>query len=273
MIDALVFSRDRPMQLEACLWSLHRNVECRSTVVWMATDESFREGYEKIALGDVTMVEQVDFEDDVKGILPTLAEYVLPLCDDSITYLPAPADPTEAFANDVICMGLRLGRNTTYCHPRDLHHGVPDFEERGPFIVWPWQGPTPDGALFEWQGKEGDFGYPYSLDGTIHRRDSLISWVADGSFVNPNQMEGCVVHSIGQRRDLPQLMACFPHSIQVGLPINVVNQTHGNRFGLVYPQETRDLNDRFLRGERANLGAMDFSNVTAAHQEIRLEFA
>lgn len=275
MIDTLIFSRDRPMQLDACLRSLAASSEQFGypNVVAQATRPEYLEGYALIGKEhQATIIPESIFANDVVRVLERCGDYVLCLCDDAITFARNEDDLRQAFTSDVICLCLRLGKNTTYCHPRDLHHGLPDFEERDPFIVWDWHGPTPDGDLFDWQGKEGDFGYPYSLDGTIHRRDSLLEWISGGSFINPNQMEGCVVHAIGQRRDLPPLMAAFPHSIQVGLPINVVNQTHGNRFGLAYPVETAELNERFLRGERIDIDAMDFSNIRGAHQEVKLEF-
>lgn len=273
-IDALVFSRDRPMQLDACLRSLYEHVELDDVaVIYQATQPHFEQGYMIVAdESPAWMVRQTEFSEDVLAVLPQLGPFVLFQCDDAITFRDAP-DAESAFTDDVISLCLRLGSNTRYCHPRDLHHGLPDFERRGPFQVWDWHGDTPDGDLFDWQGREGDFGYPYSIDGNVHRRDSVREWVGGGQFVNPNQMEGCVVHAIGQRRDLPPLMASYPHSVQVGLPINVVNQTHGNRFGLVYPVETLELNERFLNGERVDLDAMDYEGVIGAHQELELRFA
>jgi hypothetical protein len=273
MIDALVFSRDRPMQLDACLRSMYRHLPLGQVIaLTYATTSDYREGYDRLAADTPARIwDQDSFRLDALSALASLEPLVLCQCDDSITFGDA-LDPEAAFEDDVISLSIRLGRNTVYCHPRDLHHGLPEFEERPPFLVWDWHD-APDGDLFAWQGREGDFGYPYSLDGNIHRRDSLLEWLDKATFTNPNTMEGCIVHAIGQRRDMPPLLACYPESIQVGLPINVVNQTHGNRFGLVHPHEPAELNRRFLAGERINLDAMDFSGVIGAHQELELMFA
>lgn len=277
-IDALVFSRDRPMQLDACVRSLLANVPSLGVVVAIckATEEPYWKGYEILAgeLRDVAViVPESDFQADAIGTLAGMrTELVLPLCDDSITFGLALIPEYALWRADTISLCLRLGRNTTYCHPRDLEHGLPQFEGRGPFLVWSWRG-APDGDLFMWEGKEGDFGYPYSLDGNIHRRESLLGWLDGQSFSNPNQMEGCVVNAIGRREDLPPLMACYRHSRQVGLPVNVVNQTHGNRFGLLHPVETGELNERFLAGQRIDWRAMDFTAVRGAHQELPLRFS
>jgi hypothetical protein len=276
VIDALIFSRNRPMQLEACLRSLRENAPQieEPHVIYTSTDVTADAGYRLIDHASL-ILDGPSFSDTALTVLASLSEYVLLLCDDAITYRPLPAgDPLDGFTDDVLCLSLRLGRNTTYCHPRDLWHDVPAFAERPPFITWRWRD-SPEGELFNWQGREGDFGYPYSLDGTIHRRDSLLKWVRDSStaFTNPNQMEGCVVSSIGQRQDTPPLMASYPLSCQVGLPINTVNQTHGNRFGLEHPVEVAELNRRFLEGERIDFAAMDWTDVHGAHQEMPLVIA
>ncbi len=260
MIDALVFSKDRPMQLDACLRSLRHTssfVE-KPFVLWSGEPL----GYSHLAHAANFYGETDDFARGVRYLLELCGPYVLMLCDDALTYREFPADPLDAMADDVLCFSFRLGRNTTYCHPRDLQHGLPEFEERGPFLVWNWLAAHPD----------GDFGYPYSTDGVIHRRTSLLQWLDGAEFVNPNTMEDAIVKAIGRRNDLPPLMACYPHSVQVGLPLNVVTETHRNRHGLTHPYTTDELNKRFLRGERIDYERMDFSNIIGAHQELPLVF-
>jgi len=47
VVDALVFSRDRPLQLEACLRSLYLNAPqvAKATVIYKATSDRYQEGY------------------------------------------------------------------------------------------------------------------------------------------------------------------------------------------------------------------------------------
>ncbi len=269
MIDCLIFSRDRPAQLDACLRSLEQNAPqiAPPHVIVHASTPAFMAGYEeiprRIQQWEHPDVVEWQFQNLVLNTLRQLGPHVLMLCDDAITYQPVVGNPLEALEDDVICVSLRMGRNTVYCHPRDWTHGAPapeEFVERPPFIAWPWR------------GAPGDFGYPYSVDGTIHRRDALLEWIGAKPFLNANQLEGCVVGAVGNREDVPPLIASYPHSCQVGLPINVVNQTHGNRWGFDHPTSTAELNERFLAGERIDFTRMDFSNVIGAHQEIALEW-
>src|SRR5882724_7571491 len=174
MIDALIFSRDRPMQLDACLRSLAENASQVGlpTVLWMATTAAFSQGYDVLRREhpDVCFVSEMQFAENKRLILRLSRPYVLLQCDDAITYRKLPDGPIEdALQDDVLMFTLRLGANTHYCHPRDLLHDVPKLDPRGPFVVWDWND-TPDGSAFEHEGREGDFGYPYSVDGTVHRR-------------------------------------------------------------------------------------------------------
>jgi len=272
-----IFSRDRALQLDACLRSLAENAPQLGypTVLARWSAPEFEQGYE--ILRDehpaVDVVEESDFETDVRRLLPALEEHVLFLCDDSITFRPLPADPAEALTDDVISVSLRLGRNSQYCHPRDLWHEQPaSIEERGPFLAWDWA-ESPEGDLMMYHGREGDFGYPYSLDGIVHRRDSIIEWTQAEGFTNPNRMEGCVIHKTHTRGTLPPKLASFHHSVQVGLPINQVNVTTPNRHGLDFPRTIEELNDRYLRGGRIDYHAMDFSSIVGPFQELDLAFA
>lgn len=275
MTGVFIFTRDRPMQLDACLRSLAENAPqlAPATILVRWTADEFRDGYRTL-MGEHPACHYVlekDFPRNVHEILPTLAEHTLFLCDDSITFQPLPADPEDALTDDVVSFSLRLGRNTRYCHPRDLWHGLPQsLEERGPFLVWDWA-EAPEGDVFAWHGLEGDFGYPYSLDGIVHRRDQIIGYLNGAPFENPNRMEGCVLSAL-RGANLPPKLSSFQSSVQVGLPINQVNVTTPNRVGVSFPTPIGDLNSRYLAGERIDYQAMDFSDVFGSFQEMPLVF-
>ncbi len=275
MTGVFIFTRDRPMQLDACLRSLAENAPqlAPATVLVRWTNDDYENGYRTLTAehADCQYVFETDFARDVHEILPTLAAHTLFLCDDSITYRPLPVDPDDVFTDDVISFSLRLGRNIRYCHPRDLHHGLPkSLEERGPFLVWDWA-EAPEGDVFAWKGLEGDFGYPYSLDGIVHRAGQIADYLNGANFVNPNRMEGCVLAAL--RRDgLPPKLASYHESVQVGLPINQVNTEVKNRVGLDHPTPIDDLNDRYLDGERIDYDAMDFTDIFGPFQEMPLIF-
>ena len=272
MTGIFIFTRDRPLQLDACLRSLKENAPQLSapTVLARWTSDRFEEGYEILVSEhpDVEFVFETNFEQDVRAILPTLPEHTLFLCDDSITFRPLPADPVDALTDDVISFSLRIGRNTRYCHPRNLWHDQPEsMEERGEFLVWEWA-ESPEGDVFAYHGKEGDFGYPYSLDGVVHRVSCIIEWIGGKGFENPNRMEGAVLSTM--RTDVRPKLSAYHESVQVGIPVNAVNTLVLNRVGVDFPQSTDDLNDLYLAGKRIDYKAMDFTDVNGSFKEMPL---
>ena len=69
------------------------------------------------------------------------------------------------------------------------------------------------------------------------------------------------------------LMASYPHSCLVGIPVNRVQHDVPNRAGEKFPYGPDALNARYLRGERIDLDALDFSDIRGAHQELELVLA
>jgi hypothetical protein len=61
-------------------------------------------------------------------------------------------------------------------------------------------------------------------------------------------------------------MASPRHNVVVSIPANLVNETFPNRNAS--SAGVGELNERFLRGERIDVDAMDFTEVRACHQEI-----
>ncbi len=125
--------------------------------------------------------------------------------------------------------------------------------------------------MWDWTAADGDFGYPASVDGHIFRGGTLRPALHDcPPDASPNQVEDHLVSTITQFHNGHSRMASYEHSCLVGLPLNVVTQTHRNRNGERYPWAADSLLGRYLQGQRIDLDALDFSDVRGAHQEIDL---
>ena len=153
-------------------------------------------------------------------------------------------------------ISLRLGANTTYCHPLDCEQAVP---ERG--RGWnPWR----------WREAQGDFGYPLCLNGTVYRSTDLLPLIEGWHFTNPTELEA----GLAYRADLfqPEYMTAPLHSCCVSLPHNRVSSSSGCRTGSNPAWQPDRLCEMFLDGYRIDLDRMDFSNIVGAHQEVPLAF-
>ncbi len=74
MINAIIFSKDRALQLRLLLYSIEKNspLTFKLNVIYKYSDDSFKEGYEKVKsefAGVCNFVEQTtDFKRDVLGL-------------------------------------------------------------------------------------------------------------------------------------------------------------------------------------------------------------
>ena len=156
-VNCVVFSKNRAMQLDACLRSIERFApyDARVTAVYTTTDAGFAEGYDLLTPppGVHLVAQSNDFQRDVLEALDRRHEYTVFHTDDDLFFRPAPAPPLLSAA--LAAFSLRLGRNTRYCYPRASAQPVPDAAEHGPYIAWSW----PRAQL--------DFAYPLSLDGHV----------------------------------------------------------------------------------------------------------
>jgi hypothetical protein len=263
MIAAIVFSRDRAMQLDLLLTSLERNapgIFDPVHVLWRSGPE-YREGYEVCALNHpaVSFVPENDLAAQVRYLLHA-ADFASFFTDDDVLYRPVDATLTAALHAHpgLLCLSLRLGLNTTFCYPHARNQAYPSYGEKDDIIAW------------HWQGAPGDFGYPGSLDGHVFRGADLRAMLDDARFANPNRLEDVLMSKVGALGK--PLMVSYRESRLVGIPANIVNTTHPNRYGEQHAYDIAELNFRYLAGERIALDELDFSGIRGAHQEIELRF-
>lgn len=267
MIAATVFSRDRAMQLDLLLRSLSENggrLFGPKLVIYRATTADHELAYVRCQdeHPDVLFVGETHTSLRLAAKLGEQSDFGCCLTDDSVLYRHIwQPDPCDVFkrSNDVTCFSLRLGENTTWCYPYGREQKRPAFAAGNGLLAW------------DWRQADGDFGYAGSLDGHIFPGAVLRTAFADcppGS--NPNQIEEHLVASVAARGD--DVMVSYPLSHLVGIPVNRVNETHGNRYGERHAYSEQDLLDRYLGGQRIQRQLMDFSDVRGAHQEIDLVF-
>jgi hypothetical protein len=257
IVEAIVFSRDRAQQLDAFLQSCERHAAPlleSMAIVFRASDRSFHAGYGRLRelWPAPEWISERDFRLDVTAHVGR-REYTVFHTDDDLYFREV---DTFLVGDDIACFAFRLGVNTTYCYPLDLTETVEPALNESEWIAWRWR-----------EHGRGAFGYPLALNGHVFDSRAVIRWLEASDFSNPNELE------VALQRFLPELaplMASFRHSRLVNVPANLVNESFANRHAGVHT--TRSLNERFLCGERIDPAAMDFSTVTAAHQELEYVF-
>lgn len=151
MIDAIIFSRNRPMQLHCLLESICANYLDidRVHVLCRADTATAMAGYDKMQ-DMAEFYEEADFKADFATLLRLCGEYVTLFVDDDIVFRPVSATKIdEAMCDDIDIVSLRLGDNI-----RNKKH----FQVKG------------------------------SLDGNVYKKQQLEEVFAH-KFSNPNKLE------------------------------------------------------------------------------------
>jgi hypothetical protein len=250
--DCLVFSRNRACQLDGFLRSLDEtNPGLYETVTVLYRDEIG--GYDVCALEhpDVAFVPEEFFGPQFLDWFDAAGARVVFHTDDDVFYRTAPVpNPYE------LAVSLRLGRNTTYCHPLGVVQQPPDFSSNGAgWLTW------------KWREAELDFAYPCSLNGTVFAK-TVLERLLDFPVQNPTQLEAELAARAGDLATV--FMSCPEHSCVVSIPANRVTEWSHNPIGGSQYETVDALQRLYAKGWRLALDRMDFGNVSAAHQEIEL---
>lgn len=260
----VVYSKDRPAQLELLLRSVKRFFagweEVDWSVVFTASDPDYDRGYARVRAEhpEFRYVDEREHECSFKELTLELigqSPFVAFGVDDDVFKEPFELDTPEfhAFVSDpeIACLSLRMCPRLDRCYTMNELTAPPPFER---------------GTVWRWLGEGGDWGYPMSLEFHIFRREQILPLISELEFFNPNSFEA----GLATRPHVPPKMICFSESKIVNLPVNRVQDTFPNRHSGTHSQQ--DLNDGFVAGRRLALGPIaGFRNVSV-HQEMELSW-
>lgn len=240
----IIFSRDRPAQLDLLLRSINRYMRPEETrLLWYASLAEYERGYAELTSTSITTYHE--FDGALRDALAA-SETVTFFCDDDVVYRPVPANPAHLLEDEAIfTVSLRLGKGSSQPLPPD-------------FPVWVWRSLEPH-----------DFGFPCSVDGHTFRSYDVERMLGTNPVCNPTMLETIMAHRASLFYKERELMTCFDDQCLVGVPVNRVSEESGVPNGERYPQSPQALNKRFLAGERIDLDAIDFSVVDSCHHEFK----
>lgn len=290
-IQAIIFSKDRPLQLHAALASFALHVSdadsVQINVLYKASNESFRHGY---ALADeelskklkINWIQESDFKEDLLNVIqesrsasrkqriwdrltlkqPRLrCEHLLFLVDDNLFVRPFCLQEVADLLStnpEAIGFSLRVGRNTTNCYSMQCDQPLPKFES------------IPPALSFQWSQQIGDFGYPIEVSSSVYRSVDLISRLRNLPYQNPNRLEQVLSATSSLfAKKFPSLI-CFEQSVAFCAPVNKVQSIFDNRSGEQEEYSSEALNAMFLEGYRVNVSSLNQFIPKAAHVEIEL---
>lgn len=265
MINALIFSKDRALQLDLLLKSIEKNAKdvFNLNVLYTFSDDKFNEGY-NIIIDKHPNVNFIQEQDDFKSqtleiIQNSNQDFFAFLTDDSLFF--SEIDENEivnSFKEDKnnLCFSLRLGKNTTFCYVVNSDNKLYGEENIGEKSM-----------KWDWQKHFLDYHYPFSISGHVFKKDEIYKFAKKTNFSCPNELE----EGLQMFNSYPKnIMSSFNQSVLVNTPINIVQTYCLNRFGEMHFYAPSKLNDYLMSGNTVNYNDINIQNVYSCFQEIKL---
>jgi hypothetical protein len=272
-MNVIIFSKDRAAQLDLLLRSIEKNFAKpyyqNVTVIFRASNQSFVDGYKKLikkwgrkdkATGYVSWIneEQTSFKEATISAIQSTREFTMFLVDDIVfTHEFSMNDPEFLFFRkdeDILGLSLRLDPQKTYCYAIDQVMKVPESHNEGFFC-------------YAWHGKDGDFGYPMSVDGTVFRTQEILPLVQRLNYWNPNSFEAAL-----SQNPIPHpFLLAYNQAKLVNVPANRTQDTFNNRHANLEEAQLSKLNDLYLQGIEIDYEPFNGLETPSVHFEMKYE--
>jgi hypothetical protein len=264
---SIVFSKDRPMQLDAFLRSQRKMASMEMTpgiveqvIVYCSSHEAYQKGYDIVREQHQNNIwyPETEIKRDLLEIFSRFQEMktVVFFCDDNIwinKWQWSLMVRECVFENPkILCYSLRMHPEIRRCYPMgNIVTPPPHFVHINETMNW---------YVWSWQGLRGDWGYPMSIDGHIFRMSDIFPYIMGMPYTNVNEIE---MYMSQKPIDRPW-MFCAGKSSILNVPLNRVQTTNPNIHMGVDPWQ---MNQYFLEGKRIIVEVLEgFENVSP-HQE------
>lgn len=263
--QGIVFSRNRPLQLDALIRSylkLSQENDGVLHVIYKADNERYEKAYrqlfEELQSSRIIPHGEGSFQSDVRTTLSFIRSRTMFFLVDDILFLaPFSLRLLGSFDPLKYVPSLRLAEGQDYCYTRDKAQKVPDLrktEQKGTsFITWCWS------------GEEHDWGFPLSLDGHLFDRREMEILLNHLEFSSPNSLENALQIHVGLF--LPRLGVAYHSPRLINTPWNKVQTEVNNRSGSMTESELLGL---WEEGKRIDIHAYAGTVAASTHAELPL---
>ena len=275
MITSIIFSKNRPLQLDLTIKSIKQNFpDCSQIIVLHNNDTEFTEAHSILCEEhrDIESWQQSGsiFNDVFVASLAIQNNLICFFTDDNIFYGLFECG-NYGFLQDehTSCLSLRMGMNIS----ERCHNGVTGqdkcqkmFYTDNDMIAWPKT----------WHGYGSYWSYDLSVDGHIFRKADIVEMMDELCFLQsrynwnntPNVLESEIQRFWPIRGNY---IIAPKHSVVVNSPNNRVQESHqDNRAGDVFNYDSKYLLGKYIAGNRISLQDCDFNNIKCPHTEIDL---
>ena len=263
-ISAMIFSKNRPLQLFALLESMVKNSDFDpgSCFVLYKADEKYFTPYMEVwsYFPDVNFVAEWNFKTQVEEFVFNAKPNICFFTDDDVFKNKVSiAKCLQTLNNDpgAVAFSLRLGKHLNFCYSTQRPQSLPDFKSCGHGVV-----------SWNYKNKDWDWNYPLSVDGHIFRRDYFLEVLkqTNPNWHSPNTFEGLLSHLHPSLNK--EIMYCLEDSVVFNIPHNKVQAEVNNVFG---GGSEDDLLGLWENNKKIDISTFQGIKNISAHQLVDLQ--
>jgi len=269
-VQFIIFSKDRPMQLDLLLRSICEFAKPSDSigniaVVYRASTNNLSDDYKQLSheYPSVSFLSQrvgFDFKLILIRLVLSSPNLICLLVDDNVFIssidLTCPANILRE--NDSSTFSLRLGENIKYSYmlrtktpPPSLTQVLMDHR----VLSWSWR-----------QG-EGDWSYPMSLDGNIYSKRFLFPYLLLLNYRTPSQLESALASFASPS----PVSYCFRQSSLINIPHSIVQTDFLSNRSM--GKSNLELVSLYRDGRRISLDSItELQPYDSTHVELDYEF-
>jgi len=259
----VVFSKDRPMQLDACLRSLKRHCSDWESmdvkVLWTGYPPyTTVNGLETTDERPYTeLVKENDFQSDLLSMVDGY-DYVMFVTDDTMFVDEVDMGLMTGWLvrnPKALGVSLRLSKSVSYSYMENRPQRVPiDYN-------------------YKWADFSGDWGYPLELSSSLYRVADLMPLLEQPVYNSPNTLEAFLDWSKDSFRETRPELIYDLTACAFSNPVNKVQTVFtGNRSGTNPRYSINRLTNLFSQGYRVNVEKFDNFVPVGVHQEVPYAF-
>lgn len=268
LVDLIIFSYNRPMQLYALLESVDKYITGLGeiSVIYRASDSSYETAYTEVKnkFNQARYFKQgaepkKDFKPLVLKAWDTKQDYLMFSTDDIIVKSKVDLSECVKALKETNAYGfyLRLGKNISKCYfTGDKISSLPKHK-----LV------MSDVYSYKFSDADGsDWRYPNTVDMTIYPKSKIKDFFIKHIYANPNSCEG----SWARQPDLSLQGLFFEKSKIVNIPINLVNEVAPNAH--MNSHSADEMLKFFNQGLKIDINDLYEFNNQAPHTDFQVRF-
>jgi hypothetical protein len=271
-VRALIFSKDRAMQLDACLTSMIRTcadlTELDISVLYKASDSFSASQY--ITLSSIypaiDFISETHFFFNLGRFLES-TDYILFVVDDCLFRKPwSIAEVVQWLVNypEILGFSLRLGLNITHCFSLDCDQLSPEYESKPGRI-------DSEILTFDWTRGDGDWGYPLEVSSSVYRSADILPLLKGQQGINnPNSLETHLSKMASSFAATHNRLSCYAESVAFCIPFNLVQENYFNRTILNPARTVSMLSWLFDNGYRFDISCLNSFIPNACHADCEI---